>query len=95
MTNTPAAAAATATPAATATAAATGGVKNAWGVTMPEDAAALEQQFIRILAIEGTALDFPVTVYKRTSPAYCDILATTLVRINKNFEIVPNGATGD
>ena len=93
VTNTPAAAAATATPAATATAAATGGVKNAWGVTMPEDAAALEQQFIRILAIEGTALDFPVTVYKRTSPAYCDILATTLVRINKNFAIVPNGAT--
>ena len=93
VTNTPAAAAATATPAATATAAATGGIKNAWGVTMPADAAALEQQFIRILAIEGTALDFPVTVYKRTGPAYCDILATTLVRINKDFSIVPNGAT--
>jgi ABC-type oligopeptide transport system substrate-binding subunit len=93
VTNTPMAATNTPAAVATATTAPVGGATNAWGVTLPSDAAALEQQFIRIIAIEGTAVDFPVTVYKRTSPAYCDILATTLVRINKNFEIVANGAT--
>lgn len=37
-------------------------------------------------------MDFAVSVYKRTDPAYCNVLSTPLVRINKNFEIVPAGA---
>src|SRR5512146_2066395 len=80
--NTPAAAAATATTAPTATAsAAAAGAKNAWGVALPADAAALDQQFIRILALEGTTLDFAVSVYKRTGPANCSLLSTPLFQI--------------
>jgi ABC-type transport system substrate-binding protein len=65
-------------------------VKNAWGVEMPADAAPLDQQFVRYLSVDGTTLDFAVGVYKR--PAATDILTTPLVRINKNFELLPAGA---
>ena len=82
-TNTPAAAAATAT-------AVSGGQVNAFGVTLPADAAPPEQQFIRLQANERTVLNFAEGVYNRTD--YADMLATPLVRINKNFEIVPAGA---
>jgi ABC-type oligopeptide transport system substrate-binding subunit len=66
---------------------------NAWGVRMPADAAPLDQQFIRMLTFEGTTVDFAVSVYKRVGNSYCSILGTPLVRINKNFELVSNGAT--
>ena len=82
-TDTPAAAAATAT-------AVSGGQVNAFGVTLPADAAPPEQQFIRLQANERTVLNFSEGVYNRTD--YADMLATPLVRINKNFEIVPAGA---
>ena len=89
VTNTPAAPQATATAAPTNTPAAQA-VVNAWGVTLPADAAPLEQQFVRYQSIEGTTLDFAVSVYKR--PAATDILTTPLVRLNKDFEILAAGA---
>jgi peptide/nickel transport system substrate-binding protein/oligopeptide transport system substrate-binding protein len=69
-----------------------GGIVNAFGVTLPADAAPPEQQYIKTLALEGTTVDFPVSVYKRTDPAYSSVLSVPLVRINKNFELVPAGA---
>ena len=91
-TYTPVGAAATDTPAAAAATATTvsGGQVNAFGVTLPADAAPPEQQFIRLQANERTVLNFSEGVYNRTD--YSDMLATPLVRINKNFEIVPAGA---
>jgi ABC-type transport system substrate-binding protein len=80
-------AAPTTAPAATT---ASGGNVNAFGVTLPADAAPASQQFIRLLATERTVLNFSEDVYNRTD--YSDMLATPLVRINKNFEIVPAGA---
>jgi ABC-type oligopeptide transport system substrate-binding subunit len=79
---------ATNTPAA----AATGALVNAFGVTLPPDAAPPAQQFIRTLATEGVTVDFAVSVYKRTTPAYCEELSTPLLRIDKNFEILPADA---
>jgi ABC-type transport system substrate-binding protein len=66
------------------------GEVNAWGVTLPADAAPLDQQYVRYMSVEGTTLDFAVSVYKR--PAATDILTTPLVRLNKNFEILPAAA---
>jgi len=67
-------------------------IVNAWGVTLPEDAAPLEHQFIRIFgSTEGVTPDFAVGVYKRPS-SYMSILSSPMVRLNKNFEILPGGA---
>jgi ABC-type transport system substrate-binding protein len=86
------ASAATTAPATAAptTASAAGGQVNAFGVTLPADAAPPAQQFIRLQTDEGKVVNFAEGVYNRT--AYSDMLATPLVRINKNFEIVPAGA---
>lgn len=67
---------------------------NAFGVTLPPDAAPPEKQYIVTLTEEGTTCDFAVSVYKRagSGPPYCNVLATPLLRINKNFEILPAGA---
>jgi ABC-type transport system substrate-binding protein len=65
---------------------------NAWGVKMPADAAPLDQQFIRLLQYEGTTADFAVSVYKRGGTSNASLLSTPFVRINKNFELLPNGA---
>jgi ABC-type transport system substrate-binding protein len=65
---------------------------NAWGVKMPADAAPLDQQFIRILQYEGQTADFAVSVYKRGGTSNASILSTPFVRIDKNFELLPNGA---
>jgi peptide/nickel transport system substrate-binding protein/oligopeptide transport system substrate-binding protein len=67
-------------------------VVNAFGVTMPADAAPLDQQVLRLLGPEGITTDFAVSVYKRSVNSYSDILSTPFVRLNKNFEIVPAGA---
>lgn len=84
---------ATAAPAATTAAtSAPSGMVNAFGVALPADAAPPEKQYIVTLATEGTTCDFAVSVYKRTDPAYCSVLDTPLLRINKNFEILPAGA---
>jgi len=84
--------AATSAPATSAptTAPAAGGQVNAFGVTLPADAAPASQQFIRLQTDEGKVMNFAEGVYNRTG--YADMLATPLVRINKNFEIVPAGA---
>jgi ABC-type transport system substrate-binding protein len=67
-------------------------VVNAFGVTLPADAAPLNQQFLRLQGPEGTTVDFAVSVYKRSVNSYSDILNVPFVRLNKNFEIVPAGA---
>lgn len=77
----------TTAPAATA---ASGGQVNAFGVTLPADAAPPAQQFLRIVGDEPKIINFAENVYDRG--ANVDILATPLVRINKNFEILPAGA---
>jgi ABC-type transport system substrate-binding protein len=86
-----AAAAATVAPTvAPAATVAPAGQVNAFGVTLPADAAPPEKQFIRLMANERTVINFAEDVYNRTD--YADMLATPLVRIDKNFEIVPAGA---
>jgi ABC-type oligopeptide transport system substrate-binding subunit len=82
----PTTAAATA-PAATA---ASGGQVNAFGVTLPADAASPDKQFLRLLGTEGTVINFSEGVYKRSS--YGDLLATPLVQLDKNFKILPADA---
>jgi len=92
-TATTAAAAPTAMPATAAAptnTAAAQALTNAWGVAMPADAAPIAEQFLRFMSVDGTTMDFAVGVYKR--PGNTDILTTPLVRLNKNFEILPAGA---
>src|SRR5215211_3992899 len=88
-TSAPAAAAPTAAPAAGPSA---GGILN--GVTLPADAAPPEQQ-VYVTRFDNTAsattLDFWESVYKRAGGG--DLFTEPLVRINKNFEIVPAAAT--
>jgi ABC-type transport system substrate-binding protein len=83
--------AATTAPVATS-APATGAIVNAFGVTLPEDAAPADQQILRLMGPEGITTDFAVSVYKRSVNSYSDILTTPFVRLNKNFEILPAGA---
>ena len=66
---------------------------NAWGVTLPPDAAPVDQQFVRLMSFEGTTADFAVSVYKRVGNSYSSIMATPFFRINKNFELEPVGVT--
>jgi ABC-type oligopeptide transport system substrate-binding subunit len=85
----PVSAAATTAPAAAA-AAAPGAAP-----TLPADAAPLDQQVL-VMAYDNTAdfttLDFWQSVYGRAG-SNSDMLTETLVRINKNFDIVPGAAT--
>ena len=74
------------------TAPATGGEVNAFGVTLPADAAPLNQQVLRLMGPEGITTDFAVSVYKRSVNSYSDVLTTPFVRLNKNFELQPAGA---
>ena len=67
------------------------GMVNAFGVTLPDDAAPPDQQYIHLMGIEGTTLDFAVSVYKRGN-SNVTILSTPFVRLDKNFEINPAGA---
>ncbi len=65
------------------------------GVTLPPDAAPPEQQVL-IQHYDSTAdfttIDFYESVYKRGG-AITDLLGEPLVRLDKNFEIVPAAAT--
>ncbi|HIC88791.1 MAG TPA: peptide ABC transporter substrate-binding protein [Anaerolineae bacterium] len=88
---TKAAATPTPVPVETPTKAPTGMV-NAFGVTLPPDAAPPEQQYIRIMASPGAeSIDFPVTVYNRPDPPW-QTLSTPLIQLNKNFELIPGAA---
>ncbi len=96
-TYTPVTIGATAAPAATAepqaaNTVAPSAVVNAFGVTLPADAAPLSQQFLRLQGPEGTTTDFANSVYKRPVSSASDLLSTPFVLINKNFEILPGGA---
>lgn len=84
----------TSAPTTAATTSAGSGMVNAFGVTLPADAAPPDKQYIVTMTEEGTTCDFAVSVYKRagSGPPYCDVLTTPLLRINKNFEILPAGA---
>jgi len=66
------------------------GYVNAFGVTLPDDAAPPDQQHITLMGYEGTNIDFFVSVYKRGYAS--SLLNTPFVRLNKNFEILPAGA---
>ncbi len=76
------------TPTATAT---LPPVFNAFGAALPPDAAPPSQQYLRLLNGEGITTDFAVSASKRCS-AQCDILSTPLVRVDKNFDLIPAGA---
>ena len=67
-------------------------VMNAFGVTLPADAAPLDQQVLRLMGPEGITTDFAVSVYKRSVNSYSDVLTTPFVRLDKNFELQPAGA---
>ena len=62
-------------------------------VVLPEDAAPLENQVLRVIGDPNYAkvLDFYEQVYER--PSASDLFSVPLVRLNKNFEIVPGAAT--
>jgi len=66
-------------------------VKNSAGKVLPADAAPLEYQVLRVMSASATTLDWFVSVYKRTSEAN-NYFGEPLVRLNKNFEIVPAAA---
>jgi ABC-type oligopeptide transport system substrate-binding subunit len=91
------AAAPTSAPAAAAkpTAAAAAAAPANAAPSLPADAAPLDQQVL-VMAYDNTAdfttLDFFQSVYGRAG-ANSDLLTEPLVRLNKNFEIVPGAAT--
>ena len=60
---------------------------------LPDDAAPLEEQVLRVATNPTNAkvLDFYEQVYER--PGYADMFSPSLVRLTKNFEIVPGAAT--
>jgi ABC-type oligopeptide transport system substrate-binding subunit len=65
--------------------------------TLPADAAPPDQQVLVMpydSSIDFTTMDFMESVYKRgNAGAGSDLMTEPLVRINKNFEIVPGAAT--
>jgi ABC-type transport system substrate-binding protein len=68
------------------------GLANYLSQTLPDDAAALESQ-VYIVATDPTVpkvLDFYEAVYER--PGVADLFSDPLVRINRNFEIIPGAA---
>src|SRR5919205_219187 len=79
---------ATAPPAPTAT---TAPAPAAAAPTLPADAAPPDQQVL-VMAYDNTAdfttLDFWESVYKRGG-ALADLMTEPLIRLNKNFEVVP------
>jgi ABC-type transport system substrate-binding protein len=73
-----------------------GASTNAVGKPLPEDAAPADQQVLTGLTQPATTLDFFVSVYKRPENidgnSWSDILSTPLVRLDKNFNLVPAAA---
>lgn len=60
---------------------------------LPDDAAPLEEQVLRVVGDPGFSrvLDFYEQVYQR--PSIADLFSIPLVRLNKDFEIIPGAAT--
>src|SRR5256886_15527434 len=73
-----------------------GGPPNAVGKPLLADAAPPEQQVITGLTQPATTLDFFVSVYKRPQNvdgnSWSNVLSTPLVRLDKNFNLVPAAA---
>jgi peptide/nickel transport system substrate-binding protein/oligopeptide transport system substrate-binding protein len=69
---------------------------NAVGKPLPADAAPPAQQVITGLTQPATTLDFFVSVYKRPQNvdgnSWSDVLSTPLVRLDKDFNLVPAAA---
>lgn len=69
---------------------------NAVGRPLPADAAPPEQQVLTGLTQPATTLDFFVSVYKRPQNvdgnSWSNVLSTPLVRLDKNFNLVPAAA---
>ncbi|MGI9252731.1 MAG: peptide ABC transporter substrate-binding protein [Thermomicrobiales bacterium] len=64
-------------------------------VALPEDAAPLDQQVL-VLVNDATldkTPDFYESVYERLSDASSDVFSDPLVRLNRDFELVPAAAT--
>jgi len=61
-------------------------------LTLPDDAAPLEQQLYRVTSDPAFAksLDFYETVYNRSGPS--DLSSVPLVRLDRNFQIIPGAA---
>jgi ABC-type transport system substrate-binding protein len=61
---------------------------------LPEDAAPVEQQILLLPddAAVARVLDFYVSVYTRPSDAASDIFSEPLVRLDKNFQLLPASA---
>ncbi|MBT5876933.1 MAG: peptide ABC transporter substrate-binding protein [Candidatus Latescibacteria bacterium] len=72
------------------TTSAAGQERNALGRLLPSDAAPLDQQRMRLFEIDGTYMEWFKTIYKR-SPA-TDLISEPLVRVNRDYEIIPAGA---
>jgi ABC-type transport system substrate-binding protein len=69
---------------------------NAVGKPLPADAAPPDQQVLTGLTQPATTLDFFVSVYKRPQNvdgnSWSNVLSTPLVRLDKNFNLVPAAA---
>ena len=69
---------------------AAGGYVNAFGVTLPPDAAPPEQQYLRVMVSSGQSirtLDFVAAVYARPNPPW-QTFSTPLIQPDKNFELL-------
>ena len=65
-------------------------VVNSLGVTLPDDAAPLEDQQISHFVIENTYMEWFRTVYKSAQPMH--VTAEPLMRVNHNFDLTPAAA---
>ena len=70
------------------------GLANYLAQTLPDDAAAADQQTFVVPADPSIpkALDFYETVYERPSDGASDLFSDPLVRMDRNFQILPAAA---
>ena len=66
---------------------------NALGRTLPDDAAPLAQQKISLFESAGTYMEWFKTIYRRCLPGTPPLTSEPLVRMDKNAELMPAGAT--
>jgi ABC-type oligopeptide transport system substrate-binding subunit len=91
-TTAPAAPAATTAPAAPAATTAPATVTNAWGVTMPADAAPLDKQVLTLPCQEGKYLDVSADFYNSSKSCGGVWLWERLVMLDVNGKVVPGVA---
>ena len=66
---------------------------NSLGRRLPDDAAPLDRQKIRLFEIDGTYMEWFKTIYRRCLPGTPPLTSEPLVRMDKNAELMPAGAT--